>query len=105
MLAKTIADAVLRAGDEDVHDILHHTLTEFHGKYAGWSLASGVMSYVRIADACRARGEPQPSAGVLLLVREGDQNGRLAVASVYIDRKSTRLNSSHSGESRMPSSA
>ena len=27
------------------------------------------------------------------------------LTTIYIDRKSTRLNSSHSGESRMPSSA
>ena len=29
----------------------------------------------------------------------------LAEGSILVDRKSTRLNSSHSGESRMPSSA
>ena len=35
-----------------------------------------------------------------------DAEGRtLAYASTMEDRKSTRLNSSHSGESRMPSSA
>ena len=27
------------------------------------------------------------------------------IISIFVDRKSTRLNSSHSGESRMPSSA
>ena len=32
-------------------------------------------------------------------------SGRRAGAPVRTDRKSTRLNSSHSGESRMPSSA
>ena len=30
---------------------------------------------------------------------------KLTISDVTIDRKSTRLNSSHSGESRMPSSA
>ena len=30
---------------------------------------------------------------------------KLAVSVIQADRKSTRLNSSHSGESRMPSSA
>ena len=43
---------------------------------------------------------------MLNYVREGD---RVIVHSMYrdweTDRKSTRLNSSHSGESRMPSSA
>mgnify|MGYP003335103324 CR=1 FL=1 len=32
-------------------------------------------------------------------------NGRVAALGVAIDRKSTRLNSSHSQQSRMPSSA
>ena len=32
-------------------------------------------------------------------------NARLDVGGSFVDRKSTRLNSSHSGESRMPSSA
>ena len=31
--------------------------------------------------------------------------GKFAVNGMSVDRKSTRLNSSHSGESRMPSSA
>ena len=34
-----------------------------------------------------------------------DYGEDLAYASIDVDRKSTRLNSSHSGESRMPSSA
>ena len=42
----------------------------------------------RVANGLVARG-----------IEQGDKVG------VYIDRKSTRLNSSHSGESRMPSSA
>ena len=33
------------------------------------------------------------------------RSGRTGLLSLVIDRKSTRLNSSHSGESRMPSSA
>ena len=37
--------------------------------------------------------------------KDADCNKLGAVASESEDRKSTRLNSSHSGESRMPSSA
>ena len=35
----------------------------------------------------------------------GGVNRRFKIITVKADRKSTRLNSSHSGESRMPSSA
>ena len=40
-------------------------------------------------------------------VVEGKQGATLVIGGDgrYLDRKSTRLNSSHSGESRMPSSA
>ena len=41
--------------------------------------------------------------GVITLLYKG--KGSRAVLDSYRDRKSTRLNSSHSGESRMPSSA
>ena len=37
-------------------------------------------------------------------VRKGEK-GIAILAPMFLDRKSTRLNSSHSGESRMPSSA
>ena len=40
-----------------------------------------------------------------LKVKEADMPETLRSAQEDIDRKSTRLNSSHSGESRMPSSA
>ena len=40
-----------------------------------------------------------------MLGRHRDPDGILAAARQLLDRKSTRLNSSHSGESRMPSSA
>ena len=42
--------------------------------------------------------------GAIGLIPTFDQIG-LAAAVILLDRKSTRLNSSHSGESRMPSSA
>ena len=47
------------------------------------------------ADAAMAKGDSQPLLGLPMTVKE----------SFNVDRKSTRLNSSHSGESRMPSSA
>ena len=39
----------------------------------------------------------------IVMITEG--KNRMVVIELIIDRKSTRLNSSHSGESRMPSSA
>ena len=39
------------------------------------------------------------------LLRSAAQRGEEHPAAMPLDRKSTRLNSSHSGESRMPSSA
>ena len=54
-----------------------------------------------------------PELGGELGITVADNGGRDAVMADYfgnkyfreLDRKSTRLNSSHSGESRMPSSA
>ena len=43
-------------------------------------------------------------AGTLLPVSEADA-AAYGISAVYQDRKSTRLNSSHNRESRMPSSA
>ena len=60
------------------------------------------------------KGEPKAKANVTILLSdetfiqlaEGKLDGQKAFMSGKLkDRKSTRLNSSHSGESRMPSSA
>ena len=50
---------------------------------------------------------PSPKGKKAAIVRHAMKFANLAVgrANGNIDRKSTRLNSSHSGESRMPSSA
>lgn len=46
MLAKTIADAVLHATDEDAHDVLHRILTDFYGKpLSDIPYQEGLMSY------------------------------------------------------------
>ena len=37
--------------------------------------------------------------------KSGHPGGSLSISDLLTDRKSTRLNSSHSGQSRMPSSA
>ena len=50
-------------------------------------------TYLRLLRACGGR---RVLASLLMTI---------AVSLAVIDRKSTRLNSSHSGESRMPSSA
>ena len=51
-------------------------------------------------DDSAAIGEEQKTKVMLGIKKSGQQQQIVA-----LDRKSTRLNSSHSGESRMPSSA
>ncbi|KAI0344671.1 N-terminal nucleophile aminohydrolase [Trametopsis cervina] len=55
MLAKSIGEAVMQNPDEDIHGILHSTLTNFY-------------------EMCRHRGETEPSAGIILLVQEVDDD-------------------------------
>ena len=55
-------------------------------------------------EAAKALGLDPEKVFKTLIIDVGDQKERLAVA-VLPDRKSTRLNSSHMSESRMPSSA
>ena len=62
--------------------------------------ADALLDYFMLLDSedhLPAPPEPPPTVN---LDRPIDEKGHSA-----IDRKSTRLNSSHSGESRMPSSA
>ena len=46
-----------------------------------------------------------PADVILIDLEDGTAPAAKAAARAQVDRKSTRLNSSHSGESRMPSSA
>ena len=54
------------------------------------------MTTGELVDALAAAGRP---------VNGPTRKHRLVTLAISLDRKSTRLNSSHSGESRMPSSA
>ena len=45
------------------------------------------------------------AVGIVILTHLGLVTGQTAGLAILIDRKSTRLNSSHSSVSRMPSSA
>ncbi|EJD52839.1 N-terminal nucleophile aminohydrolase [Auricularia subglabra TFB-10046 SS5] len=51
-LARTIAETIVARGTEEAHDALHDVLTK------------------SFSEPCFARGETEPSAGVLVLVRE-----------------------------------
>ena len=69
-------------------------------------IAHTYMAQEAIEQECKKRGyeckvETQGGMGI---ENELDED-EIAAADAVIDRKSTRLNSSHSGESRMPSSA
>ena len=85
-------------------------LEEYHEPFVPASPASSSLSYVDPAEVVPVPAEEEkkeleeaeeeaedPELDILSVVAEE--------ASVTADRKSTRLNSSHSGESRMPSSA
>ena len=62
-----------------------------------------------VIDICFSNGDENTTSGYIKLTvgyLNFDEDGGAADGiSDEVDRKSTRLNSSHSGESRMPSSA
>ena len=67
-------------------------------------------SLYRIGDGsdCCVQGSPQDNWGLFaypFYLRLKESTPEFAELAANSDRKSTRLNSSHSGESRMPSSA
>ena len=56
---------------------------------------------MRWRESCDIGGEMEKDSGVFL----GNTKGHNTLSRKKRDRKSTRLNSSHNGQSRMPSSA
>ena len=58
-----------------------------------------------VADAINKAKEFADNVGTTDQLRNENTELKKLSESMKIDRKSTRLNSSHSGESRMPSSA
>ena len=71
-------------------------------KYLGYSLNSTDLDELEAAKALLIEQKPLVQAYVIDQVRDKMIGNEAAIG---VDRKSTRLNSSHSGESRMPSSA
>jgi cytochrome P450 len=69
------------------------------------------LAYLKGLVAQRAAHPGDPEVDVLTRLMQGDANGTLSETELLhnciflLDRKSTRLNSSHNSESRMPSSA
>ena len=59
----------------------------------------------RVAEALQLVGLGRDSAALYPHEFSGGQRQRIAIARALVDRKSTRLNSSHIQKSRMPSSA
>ena len=80
-------------------------------RYRDWLVARGQPATPqRIAIATEALGAERPLSAEDLVERLRVRGPAPGVATVYrtldaLDRKSTRLNSSHSQQSRMPSSA
>ena len=117
-----IDDVVLGAGDLTVQpyieppshgkyashangDVAIRLDTEVHEELLGEWLAREVIN--RIQKLRKKAGLQATDNVEVCLLFEKDGGGQLrdAVREYEQDRKSTRLNSSHSGESRMPSSA
>ena len=64
------------------------------------------LSTILLAAACTAPHESLSAyPDLLVAMRELEAEQKRFAANVHVDRKSTRLNSSHSSVSRMPSSA
>ena len=84
---------------------------DFDGEELGRSVedVKPRLREVRIERAGRGRGERcrvvEQGTDAVNPNRQLQQKGKKVVQREMVDRKSTRLNSSHSGESRMPSSA
>ena len=68
----------------------------------GFSIAFIIIVLIVLYSLARTAGE---SDRILENIREQSLLGREESSGGNRDRKSTRLNSSHSGQSRMPSSA
>ena len=63
------------------------------------------LDFGTVAEMAEAYSHRMKTYFVLETLDTLRKNGRLSGLQAFLDRKSTRLNSSHSGESRMPSSA
>ena len=75
----------IREWAREVSRVMDHALAEGHGPLGLVGISFGAYTALAVAA--------------------GDERVRATVSMLGSDRKSTRLNSSHSGESRMPSSA
>ena len=102
---------VFVASDEDIHTAIERRVTEIAGA-AGAKLHTARSRNDQVATALRlfAKRELADTARrVLALIdvldRRADDAGDAYLPGYTQDRKSTRLNSSHVSESRMPSSA
>ena len=99
--------ALLGAALEIMVENLHASLQYLGGSPAAMSMQRAEPTMVCMALSATSLCSGLCAAEVLLvipcLVRKFPSSCK--INSPLIDRKSTRLNSSHSGESRMPSSA
>ena len=83
-------------------------VTLIGGSMPMWMLLIGALFYQQKAQARQMFGAVISLLGVVIVLSRGDLLSILNVKLVIgdlLDRKSTRLNSSHSQQSRMPSSA
>ena len=67
------------------------------------ALITGLIGGMPVADITNAAGET--TVGVMTAIKDGFGNTLKSTGIIIGDRKSTRLNSSHNNQSRMPSSA
>ena len=100
---------------EEFDMFVEHRATEFgmaeqkvpgDGVVTGWGTIGGRTVFVFSKDFTVFGGSlSEAHAQKIMKVQDMALRNRAPIIGLFEDRKSTRLNSSHSGESRMPSSA
>ena len=105
----TITRAVERFEAGDAEGVLAHVSEEYWtGPLGKRTVRAQILTILQVHQQVRARvqlDEVRLVGAHAWVWTTGEMTGQLAMVGQWIDRKSTRLNSSHIQKSRMPSSA
>ena len=86
---------------DQIREVVAYAASKYMDTYRDWETITGDSSFME--SSCRLQSELREGFWDWLLIAKWQPFVRSIV--VRVDRKSTRLNSSHSAKSRMPSSA